>query len=162
MGHRQMAPHPNARSLGCRPVRRLAAPAGIRPVLRIHAGRDRPVPPGALRRQPPSRRPPNPRGGLPRHRRPSRPRNRPGPDPTHDGSGTPVFSVPGLWRYPRPPPGTGHLPREVAGTLRRGVGRSPSTGLRTATGHGRGPTRDGTGPPQPRGGGVGGPLGRRT
>ena len=46
---------PMERLLGRRPVRPVAAAEGLRPLLRLPRGRDRPVPPGAHARQPPHR-----------------------------------------------------------------------------------------------------------
>ena len=49
---RQVAPGADGRVHGRRPVRQLAAAEGLRPLLRLPAGRDRPVPPRADLRQP--------------------------------------------------------------------------------------------------------------
>ena len=51
----QVAPGADGGVLGRRPVHQLAAAEGLRPLLRLPPGRDRPVPPRAHQRQPPHR-----------------------------------------------------------------------------------------------------------
>ena len=71
---RQVAPDAAARGDRRRPVRRLAAPARLRPLVRLPGRLHRPVVPGAVRRQPDRRH--AAAAGLPPLRGPGRPRHR--------------------------------------------------------------------------------------
>ncbi len=116
----QVAPLPDGRGLRGRSLRQLAAPAGLRPLLRLPRRRDRPVHPRPHLRQPPDRPAAHAGGGLPPHRGPGRPdaavRQRLGVDPTRSA----VLHLP----RPRAPP---TLP------TRRRPSTSPATGAATTT-----------------------------
>ena len=58
---RQVAPHPGRTDGGGEPQGQVAARSGLRPLLRIHGRRDRPVPPRPRLRQPARSTPPAPR-----------------------------------------------------------------------------------------------------
>ena len=73
---RQVAPVQHGERVGRRALRPVALPAGLRPLLRVPRGRDRPVLPRAGLRQPPRRAAGHPRRGLPPERGPGRPRHR--------------------------------------------------------------------------------------
>ena len=121
----QVAPLPDGERLGRRPLRPVAAAAGLRPLLRVPRGGDRPVLPRPGVRQPPHRAPGHPRGRLPPERGPGRQRHRVRPRLRLHPSGPPVLHLPGLRRHARPPPGTRRVPRQMAGEIRRRVGRGP-------------------------------------
>ena len=93
---RQVAPGPDGRMHGRRPVHQLAAAEGLRPLLRLPAGRDRPVLPGTDQRQPfrrPARRTGRRLSRLRGHRRPL---GRHDPRPEVAGAGAAVLPLPGL------------------------------------------------------------------
>ncbi len=156
----QVAPVLHGQRLGGRPLRPVALPTGLRPVLRLPRGRDRPVLSRAGLRQPQRRAPGHPRGGLPPERGPGRPRHRLHPRLRLHPSRPAVLHLPGLRGHARPPPGAGLLPREVPGPVRRGMGRGPGPVVRPPAGDGPAAPRHRAGPPQPRRRGRGTPCPR--
>ena len=102
---RQVAPGPDGRVLRRRPVHQLAAAEGLRPLLWLHAGRDRPVLPGTHLRQPlrrPARRSSRRLSPLRGHRRPV---GRHDPRPEVAGPRAAVLPLPGLRGHARAAPG---------------------------------------------------------
>ena len=102
---RQVAPVPDGAGLGRRPLRPVALPARVRPLLRLPRRRDGPVLPRPRRRQPPRRAADAARGRLPPERGPRRPRDRDGARRDVDSAGPPVLPVPRLRRDARAAPG---------------------------------------------------------
>ena len=92
---RQVAPHARRAQRSDGTVRPLAARSGVRPLLRVPAGRDRPVDAGPLGGQPP-RRPAThrcPRRRLPPHRRPRRQGDHLAERASHDRPGPAVHAA---------------------------------------------------------------------
>ena len=123
---RQVAPRPDARVLGRRPVRQLAAAEGLRPLLRLPAGRDRPVLPRADRRQPPHR----PARRVPRTattsaRTSSTSRSDWIRDLTSVRPDRPFFLYLAFGATHAPHQAPQRLPRQVPRPLRRRLGRRP-------------------------------------
>ena len=109
---RQVAPLPDGGRLGRRPVRPVAVPAGLRPLLRLPRRRDRPVLPRPHLRQPPGRR--RPRTADEGYHlsedlvdKTHRVRPRLDVDPPRP----PVLHLPRLRRHPRAAPGAARVPR---------------------------------------------------
>ena len=155
---RQVAPVQHGERVGRRPLRPVAVPARVRPVLRVPRRRDRPVLSGAGLRQPQRRAAGHSRRGVPPERGPGRPR--PGLHPRHHvhPSRPALLHLPGLRRHARAPPGAGLLPREVPGPVRRRVGRGPRPVVRPPARDGAPPRRHRSRAPQPGRGAVGHPA----
>ena len=98
---------------------------GLRPLLRLPRGRDRPVPPRAGGRQPPGRPAGRSRRRLPPVRGPGRPGAADGRRLRRRAPRPALLRLPRLRRHPRAPPGAARVPRQVPGPLRRGLGRGP-------------------------------------
>ncbi len=126
---RQVAPHAGHRD-GCgQPSRQVAARPWVRPVLRLHGRRDRPVPPRARVGQPADRAAPHARGGVPPHRGPRRPRHPLHVRPARRVTRPAVLPVVHARRVPRPAPGAGELHRSVPRPVRPRLGRVAGAGL---------------------------------
>ncbi len=104
------------------PTRQVAARARLRPLLRVHGGRDRPVPPRIGARQPSRRTAADSRRGLPPHRGPGGPRH---PLPGRPAGSVTLDTVPPVVRsrrLPRSAPGAGGVHRALPRRLRQGMG----------------------------------------
>ncbi len=133
---RQVAPRADGRVHGRRTLRQLAAAEGLRPLLRLPAGRDRPVPPGADLRQPLRRSAGDRRRGLPRVRGHRGPLYGDGPRRDLAGPRAAVLPLPGVRGDALAAPGAEELPGEVSRPLRRGLGCRPRGLVRAAEGDG--------------------------
>ena len=118
-----------------RPPRPLAARSGLRPLLRVPVGRDRPVPPRPGARQPSDRPSPHPRGGLPPDRGPGRSRHRVPQGPA-GRLGPALLHLLRPRRVPLAPPGPAGLHRPLPGPVRPRVGRLARRGVRPPGGVG--------------------------
>ena len=155
---RQMAPLPDGRGLRGRAVRQLAAPTGLRSLLRVPRRRDRPVHARPHLRQPPGRPAPHAGGGLPPDRGPGRQDHRVHQRLGLDQARSALLHVPGPRRHPRPSPGTCGVPGPPQGSLRRRLGRGPRPLVRPPAGARRHPTRHRAGAQEPRRRRVGRPA----
>ena len=93
---RQVAPCPDHGGVDGRAVPQLAAPEGLRSVLRLHAGRDRSLPSRPVRRQSPIEQPADTRGGLPPQRGSGRPGHLDDSQPALVGAREAVPAVPAV------------------------------------------------------------------
>ena len=118
--HRQVARDPAHRDGGDRPLRRLAAAAGLPPLLRLPRRRDRPVRAGAGLRQPPRRPARHLRGRLPPVGRPGRPHDRVPPRPPPRRARRTVAHLARVRGVPRPAPGAQGADRPLRVGVREG------------------------------------------
>ena len=110
---RQVAPDADGRDVGRWPIRPVAAGARVRPLLRLPAGRDRPVLAGALLRQPSGRCAAHAGAGLSPERGPGRPGDRHGAQPEVGDPGKAVLPLSRLRRDACAAPGAAGLCRQV-------------------------------------------------
>ena len=159
---RQVAPGADGGVLGGGPPHQLAAAEGLRPLLRVPPGRDRPVPPRADERQRPHR-----PAGLPRTTATTCPRTS-STRPTGwigDLQSVParpaVLPLPRLRRHPRPAPGAGRVPASGgAGRFDDGYDVARERWFARQHGAGHRPARHDARPAEPRRAGVGRPHGQ--
>ena len=139
----EVAPVQHGERVGGRPLRPVAVPARVRPVLRVPRRRDRPVLSGAGLRQPQRGAAGDPRRGLPPERGPGRPR--PGLHPRHHvHPARPARSSPTWPSAPCTPPTRPRPP-----TSRSTGGGSTTAGTWPATGGSPASSRWASSPPTP-------------